>query len=125
MQPIAWFAGFAVTDGIGQDYKIFGGVKQLPGPEKMPTELSSQEIVPITGRAVHDKDGICHLPLLVPGWFAKGCIMNIQLAEGRLAALERETNDLEISFCLIGKCRRGRLGSEGEAESYKLQAASQ
>ncbi len=49
MQAVAWFAGFAVADAIGEDDEIFGSVEELTGFEKMAAEQRVDKIMAVAG----------------------------------------------------------------------------
>jgi hypothetical protein len=111
-----------MTDAVGQDDKEFGGVEELTGAKEVTGKEGGEEVSAAAGGAVHDKDCVGDFAGVIFDWLAERNVVDIQLREGGLAALEGEVRYFIVSFGLVGVgCGGGllrllRLCEAGEGE---------
>ena len=78
-QAIAWLAGLAVPDAIGQHDEVARRIEGLPGAEELACEFRTHETAARAAGPVHDEHGVAHDAVGIGLRMPEGAVMNAQL----------------------------------------------
>ena len=102
MEAVAGFAGVAMTNAVGQDDVVFGGVEELTGAKEVTAKEGGEEVGAAAGGAVHDKDGVDDFAGVIFDWLTERSVVDVEFRESGLAALEGEVRYFIVPFGLVG-----------------------